>query len=231
MLATLYGLEHLPIYNPLELDWPNLPERAAVMTHWRRSEPLISLLDEHAFRVVTLVRHPLDLLISILHYAKIHPETGRWMDGEGGDESGLLGSTPGDPAFLRYATGRRAKVLLASSHEWWQAAGVICIRYEDLVADTAGALERVVEQVGVAPLIPVGEVVEAHTLEHLRKKEGAHHWQGRPGLWRSLLTPRVARRIAEAHADLFEDYGYSCDPDEALDDDRAGAVWHALALR
>jgi hypothetical protein len=227
----LYGLEHLPVYNPLELDWQGLPERCAMMTHWHRSEPLASLLEQERFRVVTLVRHPLDSLNSILHYAPHHPETSRWLDGEGGDERAIVGATPRSPRFLDYVEGARARALLSISHEWTKAPGAIAIRYEDLVRDTPGTLRRLTSEIGSAPRVPFDEVIAAHTLERMRAREGPHHWQGRPGLWKELLPAREARRIAAAHKTLLRDYGYACDPDEALSDKQADARWDELILR
>src|SRR5262245_65691843 len=74
LLDHVYGFSasdrgELPLYNPLEAPWPDLPARCVIMTHWRRAGPLPALLEEHGFRVVTLARDPLDVLISILHYA------------------------------------------------------------------------------------------------------------------------------------------------------------------
>ncbi len=46
-----------------------------MMTHWHRVEPLPTLWNEHRFLTVTLARHPLDVLISILRYAPCEGST------------------------------------------------------------------------------------------------------------------------------------------------------------
>ena len=87
-----------------------------------------------------LARHPLDVLVSILHFASHEPQTARWLDGEGGDESSILGAEPASAAFLASATGPRARALLAVTPEWWPHGGV-AVRYEDAVGSPEAALE------------------------------------------------------------------------------------------
>jgi len=59
-------------------------------------------------------------------------------------------------------------------------------------------------------------------------QSGHHFWQGRPGLWRSLLPAREARQIAAAHPTVFSELNYSCTADADLSRDRADTNWIAL---
>ena len=77
------------------------------------------MLQRHGFRVLVLSRHPLDVLISILHFVRKDRETNNWLGGEGGDERSIFGASPCSPQFLAYATSERAKALLSVSREWW----------------------------------------------------------------------------------------------------------------
>jgi hypothetical protein len=65
----------------------------------------------------------------------------------------------------------------------------------------------------------------------MRAKEGVHHWQGRPGLWRELLPAKEARRIAAAHQAHLQAHGYVCDPNRRLRGRRADERWDALIVR
>jgi hypothetical protein len=218
----------LPLYNPLEAPWSELPERCVIMTHWRRAGPITGLLEEHGFRIVTLARHPLDALISILHYAPCGASL-RWMEGEGGGEQSIFHVSPRSETFLDYATGPRARALLSVSPEWWSAPGSLRVRYEELVRDPLGQLRRLTRPLERVPRRRLAEAIAANTLQRLRTPEtGPHFWKGEPGLWRRLLTASEARRIEAAHRDVFQALGYTCDPDETLDAAQADAHWAAL---
>jgi hypothetical protein len=117
--------------------------------------------------------------------------------------------------------------LLAVSHEWWLVPGTVRVRYEDLLRDPAAELLRLAAEFGVPARNPVAEAVEATTIPRLRELTGArqHFWQGKSGLWRSLLTAAEAQPIAAAHDGVFADLGYGYDPDPALDASRADANW------
>src|SRR5262249_27221253 len=142
----------------------------------------------------------------------------RWLEGKGGGEESIFHATPLSPKFRAYATGPRAQALLAVSPQWWSAPNCHRVRYEDLVRHPRRDLARRCGRVGVEPRVGCDEAVEACSFERLRNPETARHfWQGKPGLWRRLLTPDVARDLAAAHREAFEALGYDCDPKGSTD--------------
>jgi hypothetical protein len=220
------------VHNPKDLDWNQLPDRFVLQCHWHRIDSFTSVLAEHKFRVVVLTRHPLDVLISILHFAPHEAQTARWLEGEGGNEVSIFGAPPRSSAFLEYATGPRAAALLSVSHEWRQAEGNYSLRYEDVVRDPAGELKRLGEALN-HPATPeaIAAAIASNSMESLRAGcRNQHYWQGRPGLWKALLPADEARRIARVHTVVFEGGGYECDPDESLDAGRADANWLQLEV-
>ncbi|MGE3821025.1 MAG: hypothetical protein AB7I30_16555, partial [Isosphaeraceae bacterium] len=141
MLATLYDLSpergtELWAHDFEGFAWGSLPDRCVMQLHWPPDDSFRRRLEADGVRVVMVCRHPLDVLISILQLARFTPETGMWLLGEGGTESGIQGVRPRSEAFLRYATGPRASALLHLSGAWRQVPGTITVRYEELVADT-----------------------------------------------------------------------------------------------
>jgi hypothetical protein len=198
--------------------------------HWHRYPSFVDRLEQYGFRVLVLARHPLDVLISILHFA-MHEPTSRWLEGEEGTERPIFGAMPRSTAFLDYATGPRAAALLSVSREWWRTPGCVPVRYESLVQDPQSELARLQEVFGLAARKPIAEVLAATTLRNLRVlNDNIHHfWQGRVGLWRSLLTAAEATRIAEAQGPVFSELGYACDPDPHLTGREADANWTRLA--
>jgi hypothetical protein len=234
LLATAYGLEERAVHTPVELDWDRLPARVAIQLHWPWSKAFRDRLAARGLRIIVPARDPLDVLLSILHFAPHEPQTARWLDGAGGSESTLLnGALPTSRAFLEYAVGPRAAALLDVSQRWWDDPTAHRSRYEDLVRDPIAAIGTLADSLG-QPLEAktLAAAAEANTLARLRTTSTNHHfWQGRPGLWRALLPPAEARLIARTHRDVFATLGYTCDPDEALDQDRAEALWIRLRQR
>jgi hypothetical protein len=233
MLATAYELAEVGAGRPDALDWPSLPLRCALQMHWHPDDSFVELLRLHQFRVIVLARHPLDVLISALNFNFYAHDRGSCVKGHDCPECSMLGASPRGKAFLEYACGPNGRYLLSFSPAWWNQPDVIRTRYESLVDDTRAALERLVAEIGVAPKNSLDAAIEANTLEGLRKNDpghGYHFWQGRAGLWRSLLPPAAANPIARAIADITETLGYECEADPNLSDAGADQAWLDLLM-
>jgi Sulfotransferase domain len=226
-LVALFGLEERSAHAPDLVGWESLPDECVLQLHWPRTRAFARTLDRHGFRVLVIGRHPLDVLLSILHFSAREPATAHWLEGAGGNESSLAGADPLSEAFRAYATGPRAKALLGVSPQWWDH-GLLALRYEDLVADPGRELERIVDAVGVAPALPPDQVAEAVTFESLqREASNGHFWQGDPGHWRKLLTPDVAAEVARPYSQLLRRLRYEVHPDPTLTADAARSRWQA----
>jgi hypothetical protein len=106
---------------------------------------------------------------------------------------------------------------------------VRAVRYEALLADPHAELRRLTAALGVPPLRPLAEVVQANTLAELRRQHRTvrdHFWRGQAGTWRALLPPSVAEAVFAAHRRCFDELGYPCDPDPALDAAQAEVNWY-----
>ena len=231
LLAGLYGLQQYAVHNPADIDWEELPDRSIVQVHWTRSDPFRSVLERNGFRVVTIARHPLDVLVSILHFSRREPQTRHWLSGEGDGEAAIRWAAPGDAAFEAFAKGRRAGELLGVTPSWWMDPGVAKVRYESLVTGTEETLKALAAELGATPSEMRG-VIESHTLSALRPtSRNEHFWQGTPGLWQSLLTEAQSSDIAHAHAVVFETLGYSLERHVFPNKDDAALAWQQLATR
>ena len=134
LLAGLNGLQQRAVHDPGEIDWAGLPDRSIVQVHRPRTEEFARELERDGVRVVTIARHPLDVLVSILHFSRREPNTRHWLLGEGDGEAVIRGAAPGDAAFEAFAKSPRASQLLAVTSSWWNEPGVIEVRYESLVS-------------------------------------------------------------------------------------------------
>jgi len=233
LLTGLFDLPSRPVHTAHAMDWEAFPAEGLLAIHWHPTPAFLDRLRQLGFQTIVLARHPLDVLISILHFALYYAdsnETQRWLEGEEGNERCIFGAMPRSTAFLDYATGNRAGAILSVSHEWWNLPGCLRVRYEDLLQDPEGTLQGLADGLGTTCRQPIAKVLADSSMGQLRQSTGSkfHFWQGKSGLWRSLLPAAEAARIAAAHEAVLADLGYEVDPDPALDGSQADANWIKL---
>lgn len=217
MLASILKLEQFAVHDLGDIEWNVLPSRALVALHWYRTIELTGLLETHGFRVVTMARHPLDTLLSILQFSPKEPQTARWLNGLGGNELSIHGELPTSKKFLAYCSSERASALLGVTPEWWNLPNVAQLRYEDLVKDRDAALSNLLEQLGCSGHT-LGDSLDEFNISKLRQTtKNGHFWQGCPGLWQKLFTTDDANNLVNAQKKIFKSLGYSCDLVEAPD--------------
>lgn len=230
MLTALFGLEERAAHAPEEFDWHRLPRRSVIQVHWPATSSFAAQLNDHGFHIVVPVRHPLDTLISILHFATHEPQTARWLDGAYGDERSILNVEPCSKLFVDYATGPRAKALIGVSSEWSSQHGIISVRFEDLVRHPAHELQRIVDRSDVRPLTSVDKAIEKISFARMQSEvDNEHFWQGRPGLWRNLLPPDYAQALSEPYRRHAARQGYDLTPNPDLTLEIARREWATLS--
>ena len=99
MLSAIYDATELAVHRPDDINWGDLPKRCVLQIHWLRSTPFLSQLQRHNFRVVVLARHPLDVLLSILHFSLHDDSTQQWLGGALGSEACICGACRAAPLF------------------------------------------------------------------------------------------------------------------------------------
>ena len=189
---------------------------------------MASLLETYGVTPVTICRHPLDVLISILHFCRYEAQTAQWLDGEGGNEETITGATPLSTAFADYALSERARSLLAISAEW-AASGSSYVRYEELVRCTEETL-RGLPALSCVASEDLQAAIQANSLDNLRTtSSNNHYWQGKPGLWQSLVSAPLANQIAREHQAVFQRLGYGVEEAKNLDDHDVLQLWNQLS--
>lgn len=230
MLAKVLDLHELAVHAPTDVPWHSLPERLVLQIHWPPDESFRTQLAEHGFHPIVLARHPLDVLLSILVFAQHDESTLFWLGGSDAERR-LVGADPLSETLLQYAVGARAAALLNVSAAWWRVGAAFHIRYEDLVLDGVGQIEKVLRWLDVTARVPPAVVVESTSVDRMRKLQVEflfHIWQGQPGLWKRLLTGDQARQICDFHHAVMNLYGYACDADDSLDAATAHANWERM---
>jgi hypothetical protein len=232
MVAQATGGVEVAAHSPREIAWESLGPDCIVAMHWHRTPAFQSFLARGGFDVVTTVRHPLDVLVSILHFSQYEPATAQWLEGEGGDESALRDADPASPAFLSYALSLRASLFLNVSAEWHSSAKEV-VHYERLVEDPAGTLDAVLRRLGCPTRRTSDEVARAYTLYLMRSqaiRHSCHFWRAEPGLWRRVVPTHYRLSIYERYRDLFVLWGYPRPDEFPLGTEQARENWNAICL-
>jgi len=151
-------------------------------------------LFENRFKVVSIARHPLDVLISILHFIRYDQSTERWLEGNGEIPSALKEQPP-TSAFVRYALSWGAENLLAITYQWWRDAATVRLRYEDLVRSPLAEFSKLA--MSVDGQTDFGEAIAQNGITILQSRPNRHGWQASPGLYRSLIVYPDAQKYLE----------------------------------
>ena len=226
VLSQALDLDQIAVHNPRDIPL-KLPERVALQIHWYREPNFQAFLRAKGFRVIVIARHPLDVLTSVLRFARYEPLTARWLEGNVDLPPDLPEYPPASPAFLAYATSWGAANLLSVSYQWWHEPAAVRVHYERLVLEPVTAFGDLFERLH-QPFAKVTSALDANPLRLLQDTPNRHGWQARPGLWRDLVLPVDAWRIFRGHRHIFEALSYGLSP-YLLTRRTALRNWHRLA--
>ena len=174
-------------------------------------------------RLLLLIRHPLDALISNFHkrYADdllpdrsqpIKLNVQRFLRGEF-DRVAIREAVRRTPLFAT----TYSEYLHRFALDWYRTGGVKVVRYEDLVANTCGELSQVMEFLGTK--VTTATIEEAVTLYSFERLSGgrsagesdimSHYRRGISGEWSTFLEDRDIEAAHERVGEIISALGYS----------------------
>jgi hypothetical protein len=207
VLSAAFDAEQLSLHN--YRDAPGqLPERCVLQVHWYREPNFQRFLEGNGFRIVTLARHPLDILVSALKFMRHEPETRQWLEGNVELPLELANCSPASANFSCYATSWGAENLLSVTYQWWHEPNAIRVRYESLVSTPVESFRKLAAELGLDGRDFSSEL-KRFDLAYFQALKNRHGWKGRPGLWRNFIPLSTARKIYRRHKHIFDELGYS----------------------
>ncbi|MCP4228040.1 MAG: sulfotransferase domain-containing protein [Actinomycetia bacterium] len=218
LIASALGHRIVAAHTVDDLDPSGLAGNVLLQIHAPATEVTRRLVSLIGAEVITIARHPLDILLSVLHFSRNEQQVRYWVGGHclpPHEHFGRL--APLSEEFLEWAEGPGANRLLSVSQSWWTQPRAHRIRYEELVSNPLIVVEKLAASLG-KPLEDVERLGQVAT-ERVTSSNN-HQWRGKPGVWRELLTAEAANRIRRANPTLFAELGYDTDeptatPDEA----------------
>ena len=88
LLGKIYDLPEIETFTLRDDDWTRVSGPCILQVHIRREPVVEARFEREGFRLLTLTRHPFDVLVSILRFAAF-ANTANWLLGTGGDERAL----------------------------------------------------------------------------------------------------------------------------------------------
>ena len=187
LLSKLYGLPVVSL--PVSFSAQSWPPGGVRWVAHQHVEPTPALLDwaaRNAVTVVTTLRHPGDVLVSLFYYAQ-------WA-ASNSEMRRLADDGPEMGANVRdYVASRRFARQLVISAQWLKA-GAVGIRYEDLLRDPLDSLEQLATNIAPTTAECIRCAVaccEIGVLRALKGREARHFRAGKQGQWIDVVPPAV----------------------------------------
>jgi hypothetical protein len=225
LLACIYGVPQV------DFDYPFNPATADLMgpswvshQHFYPSPALLDWVRRSGVRLITMIRHPADVLISLYHHLH-HFKTPaldqarlRSMLHSDFDRTPILPAHPAEPFSWE----------LGCSVAWMETGQVALVRYEDLWRDPAETLRLLVARFSTVDADRIDMAIEQCSMDLLRTLAGPHGGffrAGRVGDWRKALRSEIVHDFGTVapYPEIFTRLGYTLDPADPLIDAPARA--------
>lgn len=226
VLSKTLSLQEIALHD--YVDAKHLPESCVLQIHWYREPHFQRFLRENHFKILVLARHPLDVLLSVLHFVQHDPDTKNWLLGNCDLPEDLHGSSPTGQKFLDYCLSFGAENLLSITYQWWHEPTAIRLRYEEFVKSPSRSFVTVAEHLGCTGYDFTFEITQRN-LEYFKALPNHHGWQGTPNNWKTMIIPSYAKQIKSKHRNIFSSLGYSV-PYYWLTKRSAAERWHLLRV-
>jgi hypothetical protein len=220
LLAVAYGLPQLDF--PVEMNEEALRALGGCWVahqHLQASVEMLRLLAKFEVVVITLLRHPGDVLVSLRHFVP-HSSTTPIFD-RTADEMLKDGESYGERShhYVKHHFAVQLNLSLL-----WMRLGAIPVRYEDLRADTVGALRRLTDTILPVDARRLRAAAVLSDFDRMQRREvgRAHHFRrGLSGEWITALPASVVEifRTREPYPAQFAALGYSLDKKASMPDE------------
>lgn len=214
LLASVYGLRTVETVDHIDEETLQSLGRGWIAhQHFSPNERILKLLRRHEVTVLTVLRHPGDVLVSLKAFM------GGFDDAHERDPYAASMLRDGEsfgPAALEYVREHFAAQINLSLF-WWRM-GAIPVRYEQLRHDPLNSLRALTDRLSPVPDTRLKTALALNNIKRMRSQHSdsaSHFRNGRTGDWRELLPPEIVEvfRHTRPYPALFAALGYSVDGD------------------
>lgn len=198
LFSAAYELQEFASHDP-EYLLQDFPDNSIVQVHARYDQRTFEHLKASGTIILTPIRHPLDALLSMLHFAQFEPAVNQWLGAN--YLAGLQGCGPESHEFREFALGAGAADLLGVSTDWLPHAN-LGVRYRRYANDPTVLLDF--------PMLPrpihgrqEQLVKDAVDFGRFRSAPNMHGWLGKPDYWKRFISKDFAQELFATHRKAF----------------------------
>ena len=220
VMSDVLGYPHFAAHSVK--DFPkDLPSDCILNIHALNEQLEKEFFERHSCKFLVLARHPLDIFVSVLQFARNEPAVHQWLNGSCGIPHDVASLCPDDARFVDWMTGAGATNLLSVSLSWWRAPqSTIRISYEDLVSRPHENFSSVFNRLGGKSIDGLDAALDKYSVSYFAEFKN-HGWLGRPGAYRRFITSSNCERVYASQAEYFMTIGYGAEGDIGLSHEAA----------
>jgi len=215
VLSDVLSYPHFAAHSIDEFPRP-LPSECIINIHAVNDPAVKTFLKENSCTNIVLTRHPFDIFVSVLQFARNEPAVHKWLNGSCQIPHDVDGLCPDDAEFVGWMTGRGAKNLLSVSLSWWTDKDTaIRMRYEDLVMKPRETFSGIINELGIKRIGCLEEALQKYTVSYFSQFRN-HGWLGQVGSYRRFITSANCDRVIAAQLECFMTMSYAALADPKL---------------
>jgi Sulfotransferase domain len=209
VMSDTLGYPHFAAHSIEEFP-QDLPSNCILNIHALNGPTERIFFEKHSCKLIVLARHPLDVFVSVLQFARNEPAVHRWLGGSCEiPRDNVATLCPDDTQFVEWMTGNGARNLLSVSLSWWQDKQLtIRLRYEDLVSHPHEMFNSVFNSLNAECNGSLEEALAKYTVSYFAQFKN-HGWLGRPQNYVKFITKANCHRVHAAQSEYFLTMGYN----------------------
>lgn len=199
------------------IDFNAIEKPTIILYHVTRQNFLTEFKAHNPYRVVTIKRHPFDVLLSAFRFNQKSASGIHWLHGSvfptpyyGKDKNPL------SKEFIDWAMGDGGGAVLSSTVSWVNDANAT-IRYEDYIDDPQATTKKLLDDLSVKyNAADTKRAVTDIKDNYLIGSHNQHRWSSDKYNWPKFMSRETAEALYKYHQPVFEALGYDIKVDKYL---------------
>jgi hypothetical protein len=224
VISELSGYPHLAAHSIN--DFPNeLPDNCILNIHAPCDDQTREYFHRSSCKLVILGRHPLDVFVSVLQFARREPSVHKWLDGRCFIPLDARDLYPDSPAFVEWMCSEGARNLLSVTLSWWKEEGNSTrLKYEDVVDAPGKRFAELFRTLGAPLAGSIQSALDNYSVAYFAPFNN-HGWLGQKDNYAKFITPANLVKVQAAHVEYFSILDYDIKSDPNLDHEAARTAY------
>ena len=207
-------------------DFPaELPDDCILNIHAVYDERTKDYFERLSCKLVVLGRHPLDVFVSVLQFARNEPAVHSWLGGKCFIPANSLDLCPDDDEFVGWMCSEGARNLLSVTLSWWNTeTNAARVKYEDFVDDPETRYLQLIDELRIPMVGSIESSLKNYSVSYFAQFKN-HGWLGQKDNYAKFITHTNCTRVLDAHKDYFSALRYDIKDNYDLDHETAKAAY------